>query len=101
MTQSAVCAGHGESLHLKSLLALKWTPERACNRVGPFSSAILAALVYEVAFRPDYDNFVTHRGPGVGLFPGMAGVEGEEKTGAAGDVLTSGAEPSHDAKLSV
>ena len=71
------------------------------NRVGPFSGAILAALVYEVAFRPDYDNFVSHRGPGVGLFPGMAGVEGEEKTGAAGDVLTSGAEPSQDAKLSV
>ncbi|KAK9835979.1 hypothetical protein WJX81_003428 [Elliptochloris bilobata] len=54
--------------------------------VGPFSGAILAVLVYEIAFRPDFDG-IRHRGPGVGLFPGMAGVEGEEKTGAAGDVL--------------
>lgn len=55
--------------------------------MGPFSGAILATLVYEIAFRPDYDELITHRGPGIGLFPGMAGVEGEEKTGAAGKVL--------------
>lgn len=59
----------------------------APRRVGPFSGAILAALVYEIAFRPEFDGILRHRGPGVGLFPGMAGVEGEEKTGAAGDVL--------------
>ena len=57
------------------------------GRVGPFGGAILATLVYEIAFRPDYDEVITHRGPGVGLFPGMSGVEGEEKTGAAGRVL--------------
>ena len=69
--------------------------------MGPFSGAVLAALVYEVAFRPDYDHFVNHRGSGVGLFPGMAGVEGEEKTGAAGDVVTSSGEAGQEAKLSV
>ena len=61
------------------------------RRVGPFSGAILAALVYEIAFRPEFDGILRHRGPGVGLFPGMAGVEGEEKTGAAGDVLPANA----------
>ena len=65
------------------------TSTSALRRVGPFSGAILAALVYELAFRPDHDGMLRHRGPGVGLFPGMAGVEGEEKTGAAGDVLPS------------
>ena len=59
--------------------------------MGPFSGAILAALVYEIGFRPDYDSIIAHRGPGIGLFPGMAGVEGEEKTGAAGDVLPANA----------
>ena len=63
------------------------TDTSALRRVGPFSGAILAALVYEIAFRPEFDGILLHRGPGVGLFPGMAGVEGEEKTGAAGDVL--------------
>ena len=61
------------------------------RRVGPFSGAILAALVYECAFRPEFDGSLRHRGPGVGLFPGMAGVEGEDKTGAAGDVLPANA----------
>ena len=63
----------------------------ALRRVGPFSGAILAALVYEIAFRPEFDGTLRHRGPGVGLFPGMAGVEAEEKTGAAGDVLPDNA----------
>jgi hypothetical protein len=49
---------------------------RLCpDRVGPLTGGLLAALVYETIFRPDYRTPVVHRGPGVGLFPGMAGTD--------------------------
>jgi len=45
------------------------------DRVGPLTGGLLAALVYETIFRPDYRTPMVHRGPGVGLFPGMAGTD--------------------------
>jgi len=58
--------------------ALPWSPAEpvrraAGGRVGPLFGALVAAAVYEIGLRPDYDSEIRHRGPGIGLFPGMAG----------------------------
>jgi len=69
--------------------ALPWSPaEPVCRaaggRVGPLFGALVAAAVYEIGLRPDYDSEIRHRGPGIGLFPGMAGAVPPLKDAAPG-----------------